>query len=217
MLRRDPSAFVGDREADLALDRGGLDADAAARRSDAQQAATGQEAVDLLGQLVRSNAIPPEQQPAFEQAFGALQQLSNMDAPPEKFDELGRILEQLPPMRGGGLAGVPHSPHSPALQHAVSSTIADGQMNMREFASVLRAMSNEVKRYGNNDATAMQVYEQGSALMMYLTQNAKIQPGQEQTFVAAANELGRLTQSRNASPREIDRLALQIEQGMFGP
>ena len=55
--------------------------------------------------------------------------------------------------------------------------------------------------------------QQGSALMMYLTQNAKIPQGQELAFIEAAQEFGRLA-GAGASPRDIERLALRIESSL---
>lgn len=190
--------------------------DMQAGKTEQQVNATGEAAMQQLQKLMASTAIPPEQAPAFAQAMGALQELAARGGTPEQVAALGRQLEQLPPMRGTGLQGVPQTQLTPSLQRAVTSTIQDGTMNMREFAGVLRALSSDVQRSTRDEASAQQVYQEASALMMHLTQNAKIQPGQEQAFVAAANEFGRLTQSGQAQPKDLERLALAIEQGRFG-
>src|SRR6185436_6187622 len=111
-----------------------------------------------------------------QQALGGLQQLAAQKAGPDVVEQFGRQLEGLPPMRGGGAAGVPQTQLTPTLQQAVRSTVQDGQMDMREFAGVIRALSRDTASNTRDDASAQQVFQEANALMMYLTQNAKVQP-----------------------------------------
>lgn len=190
--------------------------DVKAARTPEQQEATSQAAMQRFEQLLRSNSVPEEQRPAFLQAFGMLSELAAADAPPEHFEQLGRQLESLPPMVGQGAQNVPQSPAAPNVQRAVTESIRDGELNLREFASVIRALSSDSQQARGDEARARQTQEQANQLMMYLFQNVRLAPGQEQDFAVAAQALGELVQRGNATPRDVERLAFAIEQGTLG-
>lgn len=101
----------------------------------------------------------------------------------------------------------------PRLQQAIASTVQDRQMTMREFGNVLRSMSQDLSQAVRaNPENAPLAQQQANQLMTYLTQNAKVPPYEQETFMRACQELDRLAQA-GAQPRDVERLALALEMG----